>query len=97
MKYRITHTTIYNYSQAVGLCQNEARLQPRDFWRQQCRFSRFDISPTPTDFQERLDFLGNRVAYFAIQQAHKRLIVSALSEVTVFPKSHDQDLTNPLA
>lgn len=97
MKFRITHTTVYNYSQSVGLCQNEARLQPRNFWRQQCHYSRFEITPTPTDFHERIDFFGNRVVYFAIQQAHKRLIVTAISEVTVFPKPHTQDLLNPLS
>jgi transglutaminase-like putative cysteine protease len=97
MKFRIVHTTLYNYSQPVGLCQNEARLQPRDFWRQQCHASRFEITPTPVDFQERVDFFGNRVAYFAIQQPHKRLVVTAISEVTVSPKSHAQDLLNPLS
>ena len=96
MKYRITHSTIYQYSQLVGLCQNEARLQPRDFWRQQCQSSRFDISPEPSDFHERRDFFSNRVAYFAIQQAHKRLVVTAVSEVTVFPRQRRDDLANAL-
>lgn len=96
MKYRIVHTTVYNYSQSVGLCQNEARLQPRNFWRQTCHFSRFEITPSPMDYQERVDFFGNRVVYFAIQQAHNRLSVTVLSEVTVFPKPHSQDLSNPL-
>ena len=85
MKYRITHTTIYRYSQSVGLCQNEARLQPRNFWRQQCHNSRFDIAPAAMDFRERFDYFGNRVAYFAIQQPHTQLMVTAISEVTIFP------------
>ncbi|GAB6140423.1 transglutaminase family protein [Methylosoma difficile] len=96
MKYRITHTTVYSYSQAVGLCQNEARLQPREFWRQHCESSRFEIKPTPMDIKERVDFFGNRVAYFAIQQAHKRLVVSVISDVSVMPKSHDASLQNPI-
>ncbi len=96
MKYRITHSTLYQYSQLVGLCQNEARLQPRDFWRQQCQSSRFDINPEPSDFNERRDFFGNRVAYFAIQQAHQRLMVTAVSEVTVFPRQSRDDLANAL-
>jgi transglutaminase-like putative cysteine protease len=96
VKYRITHSTLYQYSQLVGLCQNEARLQPRDFWRQQCQTSRFDISPEPSDFQERRDFFGNRVAYFAVQQAHQRLVVTAVSEVTVFPRQSSADLANSL-
>ncbi|MDD5580664.1 MAG: transglutaminase family protein [Methylobacter sp.] len=97
MKYRITHTTFYNYSQAVGLCQNEAKLQPRDFWRQQCQSSHFEITPTPTDFRERNDYFGNRVVYFAIQQPHKQLTVTAISEVTLFPKQNMVDLGNPLS
>jgi len=92
VKYRITHTTLYHYSQSVGLCQNEAKLQPRNFWRQQCHNSRFDIKPTPMDFRERIDFFGNRVAYFAIQQPHTQLIVTAISEVTIFPRQNTLDL-----
>jgi transglutaminase-like putative cysteine protease len=96
VKYRITHSTLYQYSQLVGLCQNEARLQPRDFWRQQCQSSRFDISPEPSDFNERQDFFGNRVAYFAIQQAHQRLKVTAISEVILFPRQSRNDLANSI-
>jgi transglutaminase-like putative cysteine protease len=96
VKYRITHTTFYHYSQPVGLCQNEARLQPRIFWRQQCHNSRFDIKPTPMDFSERIDFFGNRVAYFAIQQPHIQLIVTAISEVTIFPRQNNLDLFNQM-
>jgi transglutaminase-like putative cysteine protease len=96
VKYRITHTTFYHYSQPVGLCQNEARLQPRIFWRQQCHNSRFDIKPTPMDFSERIDFFGNRVAYFAIQQPHTQLIVTAISEVTIFPRQNNLDLLNQM-
>jgi len=94
VKFRITHSTYYQYSQQVGLCQNEARLQPRDFWRQQCHASRFEINPEPSDFQERSDFFGNRVAYFAIQQTHQRLTVTAISEVTVFPRQSRNELAS---
>ena len=96
MKYRITHTTFYHYSQSVGLCQNEARLQPRNFWRQHCDNSRFDIKPTPMDFHERIDCFGNRVTYFAIQQPHTSLIVSAISDVTIFPRQNNLDLFNQM-
>ncbi|TAL43251.1 MAG: transglutaminase family protein [Methylovulum sp.] len=97
MKYRITHTTVYNYSQAVGLCQNEARLQPRDFWRQRCESSRFEITPSPTDYRELIDFFGNRTAYFAIQQAHKQLVVTAISEVTILPGERIGDTVKQMA
>ena len=97
MKYRITHTTQYHYSQAAELCQNEARLQPRDFWRQQCELTCFEISPAPVDFHERLDYFGNHVAYFAIQQAHRQLVVTAVSELTLFPEQRSFDASNPLS
>lgn len=96
MKYRITHSTLYQYSQLVSLCQNEARLQPRDFWRQQCQSSYFEINPEPSDFYEYKDFFGNRVAYFAIQQAHQRLTVTAVSDVTIFPRQNRDDSANSL-
>ncbi len=92
MKYRITHTTTYNYSQAVGLCQNQARLQPRNFWRQYCGHSHFEIEPTPKDYRELLDYFGNRLAYFAIQQPHKQLVVTAISEVSLFPGRQRHEL-----
>lgn len=91
MKYRITHNTVYDYSQSVGLCQNEARLSPRDFWRQRCLNSQLNITPHAMDYQERLDFFGNRVVYFAVQQAHTRLVVSAVSEVLVLPTATQQN------
>ncbi|NOT11729.1 MAG: transglutaminase family protein [Methylococcaceae bacterium] len=97
MKYRVTHTTVYNYSQSVDLCQNEARLQPRDFWRQQCESSHFEIYPMPCDFRERIDYFGNHVAYFAIQQAHTQLVVTAISDVTIFPEQHIFELFNQLS
>jgi transglutaminase-like putative cysteine protease len=81
LRYRIRHTTCYHYSQRVEFSQNEARLQPRDFSRQQCRHSHFEINPSPVDYYERTDYFGNKVAFFAIQQAHEELTVSALSEV----------------
>lgn len=97
MRYRITHTTNYFYSQPVGLCQNEARLQPRNFWRQHCDNSYLNIIPAPVDFSEWLDFFGNRVAYFAVQQPHTQLTVTAVSDVTVFPVQNTLDLFNQMS
>ena len=97
MKFRITHSTFYHYSQSVGLCQNEARLQPRNVSYQHCDQSRFDIQPNPVDFRERLDFFGNRVVYFAIQQAHTQLKVTAISEVTLIPRPNRIELFNQIS
>jgi len=86
--YQITHTTIYNYSQAVSLCHSVAHLQPRELAGQRCLSSQIHVSPKPVDYQEREDFFGNRVAYFSLQQSHTQLVVTAVSEV-------DVEYTNP--
>lgn len=83
MKFHITHTTRYDYSQSVSLCHSEARLSPRGGANQQCLSSQLKITPEPADYRERVDFFGNRVAYFAVQRPHTQLIVTAMSEVEV--------------
>jgi transglutaminase-like putative cysteine protease len=85
MRYRVTHQTRYAYSQPVVLCHNEARLQPRRTPCQACGPSAVAIEPLPGERAEREDFFGNRVLYFAVQEAHERLTVTATSEVEVTP------------
>ncbi len=83
MNYRVVHVTEYLYSERASLCHNEARLQPREFARQRCLSSVLSIDPPPVDYRERLDFYGNRVAYFAIQRPHDRMVVTATSEIAL--------------
>jgi hypothetical protein len=54
---------------------------------------RFDIKPTYR-FCERLIF-GNRVAYFVLQQPTPA-DVTAISEVTIFPRQNNLDLLNQM-
>ena len=93
MIYQITHTTQYNYSQAVSLCHSEARLQPRELPGQRCLSSQIQVSPEPVDYHEMIDFFGNRVAYFALQQSHTKLIVTAVSEVEIEHTNFQTDLS----
>jgi transglutaminase-like putative cysteine protease len=83
MKYRVVHRTRYSYGQPVVLCHNEARMQPRGTERQVCRVSTVAIEPDPAQRAEREDFFGNRVLYFAVQEPHEQLTVTASSEVEV--------------
>ncbi len=89
MKYQIKHITEYRYSDPVQLCHNEARLQPRATAEQSCLSSRLEISPTPAVLHTFNDYFGNRVAHFALQQAHDLLRVTALSEVQVNAAAND--------
>jgi transglutaminase-like putative cysteine protease len=83
MRYRVVHTTRYAYGAPVVLAHNEARLQPRETARQACALSEVSIDPLPATVDTREDFFGNRVLYFALQDAHDRLVVTATSEVEV--------------
>ena len=81
MKFRIEHTTQYRYSQPVTLCHNEAHLRPRDAPHQRCDASTVLVEPPPTVQQERRDYFGNPVLYFAVQEPHETLTVRASSVV----------------
>ena len=83
MKYRVTHSTKYNYSEDVTLCHNVAHLLPRNTETQDCRLSELKISPLPVSVNEWTDLFGNRQASFSIQKPHDELIVTAISEVEV--------------
>ncbi|MCH8552977.1 MAG: transglutaminase family protein [Natronospirillum sp.] len=87
MRYRVRHTTHYDYSSPVTLSHNEARLLMRDVPGQSCTHSELMISPPPLRQRERRDFFGNRVVYFAIQDIHHNLEVTASSEITTQPKA----------
>ena len=85
MKYKITHTTNYNYSVAVPVCHNLVHLVPRTTFRQKCEKFRLLVNPQPNDMIGRGDYFGNRASYFSIDQAHHTLTVTASSRVTVNP------------
>lgn len=92
MNYRISHRTEYHYAEPVDSGYNEARLLPRAVPRQVATASALAIAPPPSDYRERLDYFGNRVASFSIDQPHQSLTVTATSEVTVEPRSGRLDL-----
>jgi len=85
MKYRVTHITRYSYSEPVSLCHNLAHLKLRVQPGQRCSSSQVRIEPFPSVAREFRDYFGNQVNYFAVQQAHQELTVTAVSEAEVTP------------
>jgi transglutaminase-like putative cysteine protease len=83
MKYKITHTTVYTYSDLVPVCQNEAHLTPRPSLWQMCNYHRLRIKPPPPHIGKRLDYFGNPVNFFTITEGHRKLIVTAISKLEV--------------
>jgi transglutaminase-like putative cysteine protease len=87
MRYRVCHVTRYRYSDPVSLCHSMAYLKPRDLPHQICLASQVRIDPWPAVARDHTDYFGNRVSYFAIQQSHSHLDVTAQSEVEVVTRT----------
>src|SRR6185503_1091979 len=83
MKYKVTHTTIYNYTEPVPICHNELHLAPRDHRQQTCLSHRLRVRPEPARIDTRVDYFGNHAGSFSIQEGHQRLSVTAHSQVQV--------------
>jgi transglutaminase-like putative cysteine protease len=82
MNYRILHRTTYKYKYPVSVGNHVACLTPRPSLHQAAR-SELIIHPAPATRTERIDYFGNLLCFFTIQEPHKELEVEARSEVTV--------------
>jgi transglutaminase-like putative cysteine protease len=83
MDYKITHTTVYSYSETVPICHNEVHLTPREHPRQRRLASRLAVRPQPATVENLLDYFGNHVSFFTVAIGHERLTVTASSRVRV--------------
>ena len=81
MIFDLWHKTKYSYENGASFCHNLTTLKPKNFPGQTLLEYHLEITPTPTDLSERLDFFGNSVTRFSIQQSHEELIVIARSKV----------------
>jgi transglutaminase-like putative cysteine protease len=83
MNYRIVHRTTYRYKYPVSFGNHVACLTPRSLPHHYLTRSELRIQPTPATRTERVDYFGNLLCYFTIQEPHKEMMVEARSEVTV--------------
>src|ERR1700681_566507 len=81
MTYRIVHRTTYKYKYPVSVGNHVACLKPRSLPHHQLVRSELRIQPSPATRTERVDFFGNRLCFFSVQEPHKELVVEARSEV----------------
>src|SRR5205823_5638568 len=81
--YRVTHRTTYRYEEKVSASYGQMHLLPRTADGQTCRTTRVAIDPAPDDLRERVDFFGNRAAFFAIHSEHTSLTVTTTSDLSV--------------
>ncbi|WP_433972470.1 transglutaminase family protein [Tunturiibacter lichenicola] len=81
MIYRIVHRTTYKYRNPVSLGNHVACLKPRLLPHQQLTQTELRIQPLPATRTERVDYFGNLLCFFTVQEPHKQLVVEARSEV----------------
>ncbi len=81
MILRATHTTTYTYSEAVSLCHSQVHLAPRTTPNQSVLDHALVIDPRPDCRAARMDYFGNAVTYFAIDEPHQALSITATSIV----------------
>src|SRR5262252_6541427 len=87
MIYQVQHTTTYTYPGTVSVCYNVTYLRPRDSARQVCTGYELVVLPEPDGYSHHVDFFGNAVTFFAVQEPHRTLTVSTRSTVEVTPRA----------
>jgi len=83
MTYTITHRTTYDYTAPVTVSQHVARLEPRNTDAQERNQFALEIFPEPTLRKVRMDYFGNQLCFFVIQEVHRELEIITKSKVTV--------------
>lgn len=83
MKYKITHTTTYQYSTPVSVCHNVVMISPRETPSGVCLSHRLNIRPAPQVSHRRTDVFGNLIHTFSIEENHRQLTITATSRVSV--------------
>jgi transglutaminase-like putative cysteine protease len=83
MTWDIIHRTLYEYSEQVTVSQHAARVEPRSLANQALEEFSLRIDPPPALRKSRVDYFGNRVCFFSIQELHSKLEIVAKARVTV--------------
>ncbi len=83
MIYRIAHKTSYRYPYPVAVGNHVACLTPRSLPHHRCEWHELRIKPRPAQRTERVDYFGNQLTLFTIQEPHEKLVVEARSFVTI--------------
>lgn len=89
IRYRIHHKTTYDYVYPVATSHHSARLKPLSSDLQTCDHFRLKVTPLTADMIERIDYFGNAMHMFSIQETHDQLVVDSESEVDVVAQSPD--------
>jgi len=90
MRYRVRHHTVYQYSEMVSICHNETHLHPRTTAYQQCLQTEFRVRPTPSVVTPEVDYFGNPIRFFTLQEPHHRMDLTTTSELEILARTHPE-------
>ena len=85
MKLRIIHLTEYRYVHPVYGNFNELRLTPMQSRWQDVPFFLLRVLPS-TRLQRFVDFYGNTVSYFEVEEPHQELVIETTSSVNTLDR-----------
>lgn len=83
MKYRISHSTRYQYALSVSSCYNIAYVLPRNTASQQVTSVDIQLSPLANMRNTRTDYFGNPYLQFSVEKDHSELDVTVISHIEV--------------
>lgn len=83
MKYRVQHLTQYEYGHKVSACYNCAHLLPRETHYQLVDDPRIVTYPVPSTSSRRVDYFGNHVYHFSVQESHNSLSIQVTTNITL--------------
>lgn len=81
MIYEIFHETKFSYPALVTFSHNIARLTPKNCLRQKLLEHKLEITPTPYETSDFMDYFENENTFMLIREAHKSLSVISKSKV----------------
>lgn len=89
MKYRLLHSSTYDYESPVFYARHIVRKRPRSLPNQQVLTSSITSSPAPSWSSQEFDCHGNLMDVIELLGSHEQLVVTALTELTVQGITHD--------
>jgi len=81
MRYRVRHTTRYDYDEPVSASYAELRLLPDDVDGQRCIERTIVTNPAADHVREHRDYFGNLATTVSVFEKHTRLVVTSSSIV----------------
>jgi len=81
--YSIKHTTRYEYQYPVSVSHHAVYLEPMNLQYQRCLKYALTADPVYLDYRNRIDYFGNTLGLFSIQEDYQVLTLTSESVVKV--------------